>query len=148
MKQILLSTLVSLTVTVVFAQNKDIDSAKSVLKQYYTAIEKLNAAGTTKLFTADSKIFESGGYEGTYARYLDHHLGPELKEFKSFQFSDYKVDVQQQGNYAFATETYLYTIILAKDNAEIKRKGVATIVLKKIKDQWKIMTLHSSSRKG
>ena len=40
--------------------------------------------------------------------------------------------------YAFATETYLYTLVLAKDKTEVKRKGVATSILKKIKGEWKI----------
>lgn len=126
---------------------KDADAVKAVLKQYNNSVEKLNVTGTEKLFTADSKIYESGGSEGNYAHYLEHHLAPELKEFKSFTFSDYKVEVQVDGNYAFATETYNYTIVVAKDNAEVKRKGVATSVLKKIKGEWKIMINHNSSRK-
>jgi uncharacterized protein (TIGR02246 family) len=128
-------------------KSKDEEAVKSVLRQYNNAIEKLDATGTEKLFTTDSKIYESGGSEGTYAHYLEHHLGPELKEFKSFAFSDYKVEVKVDGNYAFATETYNYTIIIAKDNMEAKRKGVATSVLKKIRGEWKIMITHSSSRK-
>ena len=38
-------------------------------------------------------------------------------------------------------------IVVAKDNAEVKRKGVSTSVLKKIKGEWKIMISHNSSRK-
>ena len=120
---------------------------KAVLKEYNAAIEKLDAVGTEKLFTNDSKIFESGGIEGNYKNYLEHHLNPELKEFTSFKFSDYKADVQVDGIYAFATETYMYTIIVAKDKSEVKRKGVATSVLKKVKGEWKIMISHNSSRK-
>ena len=59
-----------------------------------------------KLFATDSKIYESDGSEGNYAHYLEHHLTPELKEFKSFKFSDYTVEVQIDGKYAFTTETY------------------------------------------
>ena len=128
-------------------KTKDADAVKAVLKQYNSAVEKLNVTGTEKLFTTDSKVYESGGSEGNYAHYLEHHLSPELKEFKSFTYSDYKVEVQVDGNYAFATETYNYTIVVAKDNAEVKRKGVATSVLKKIKGEWKIMINHNSSRK-
>ena len=84
---------------------------------------------------------------GSYAHYLEHHLGPEFKEFKSFKYNNYKVEVQVEGNYAFATETYNYTIVVLKDNAEVKRKGVATSVLKKVKGEWKIMISHNSSRK-
>lgn len=101
---------------------------KTVLRNYHDAMQKLDAKGTEQFFTADSKIYESGDVEGTYVHYLEHHLGPELKVFKSFTFSDYKTDAQVDGDFAFATETYVYTIVIAKDNSEIKRKGVATSV--------------------
>ena len=147
MKKILIAILFLSASIHLFAQTNDAETAKAVLKQYKDAIEKLDVTGTEKLFTADSKIYESGGSEGSYAHYLEHHLGPEFKEFKSFKYSDYKVEVQIDGNYAFATETYNYIIILAKDNSEVKRKGVATSVLKKVKGEWKIMISHNSSRK-
>lgn len=130
-----------------FSQKKSVDAVKNVLKQYNTAVEKLNVTGTEKLFTADSKMYESGGREGSYEHYLEHHLAPELKEFKSFTYGNYKVEVQIEDNFAFATETYNYTIVLLKDNSEIKRKGISTSVLKKVKDRWKIMISHNSSRK-
>lgn len=130
-----------------FSQNKEIEAVKSVLMKYSQAIEKLDVAGTENLFTKDSRVFESGGSEGTYAHYLDHHLIPEFKEFSSFKYSDYKVDVKVDGDYAFATETYTYTLVLTKDKTEIKRKGVATSVLKKVNGKWLIMISHNSSRK-
>ena len=147
MKKILIAILFLFASIHLFAQTNDAEAAKAVLKQYKDAIEKLDVTGTEKLFTADSKIYESGGSEGSYAHYLEHHLGPEFKEFTSFKYGDYKVEVQIDGNYAFATETYNYIIILAKDNSEVKRKGVATSVLKKVKGEWKIMISHNSSRK-
>ena len=131
----------------VFSQNKNVEAIKNILKQYNSAVEKLDLTGTEKLFTADSKIYESGNSEGDYTHYVEHHLIPELKDFKSFTYSDYKVEVQVNGNYAFTTETYSYTIIVAKDNTEVKRKGVATSVLRKVKGEWKIMISHNSSRK-
>jgi hypothetical protein len=42
-----------------FAQDKDTDAVKAVLKQCNTAIEKLDVTGTEKLFTSDSKVYES-----------------------------------------------------------------------------------------
>ncbi len=88
----------------------------------------LTTEGTFELFTEDSKVFESGGVEGSYAHYIEHHLGPELGHFKSFTFSDYEIDIQVDGTYAFTTETYIYTIVL-KPNEEgesrtIAKKGV------------------------
>ncbi len=128
------------------------DAAAAVLKSYKDAIQDLTSEGTLELFTKDSKVYESGGVEGTYAHYLEHHLGPELGQFNSFVFSDYKIDVDVDLPYAFATETYIYTIDL-KANEEkgreariIKKKGVATSVLKKMDGKWKIAKTHSSSR--
>lgn len=46
-----------------FVQYKDIDAVKALLKQSNTAVEKLDVTGTEKLFTSDSKIFESCGNE-------------------------------------------------------------------------------------
>lgn len=84
-------------------------AVEAVLLQYKAAIERLDARGTEQLFTANSAIFETGGTEGTYANYLAHHLGPELHEFKSFKFSDYKVEVHLLGPAAaHAIETYKY----------------------------------------
>ena len=147
MKKIFITAFILFASILSFAQNKEADAAKAVLKQYKDAVEKLDVTGTEKLFTDDSKVFESGGSEGTYAHYLEHHLGPEFKEFKSFKYSDYKVDVEIDGSYAFATETYSYIIIVTKDNAEVKRKGVSTSVLKKVNGSWKIMISHNSSRR-
>jgi uncharacterized protein (TIGR02246 family) len=121
-------------------------AVKSVLSQYKSAIEKLDATGTEQLFTADSAIFETGGVEGTYANYLAHHLGPELRAFKSFDFSDYKVNVRFEGPIALATESYNYQIETQKGEI-VERRGVATSVLKKIDGRWKILSMHNSARR-
>ena len=127
--------------------NKNVDEIKHVLKQYNNAVGKLDVTETEKFFASDSQIYESGNREGSYAHYMVHHLTPELKEFQSFSYGNYKVDVVVDGNYAFTNESYNYTIIMAKDNTEVKRKGVATSVLKKGNGEWKIMLSHISSRK-
>ena len=122
-------------------------AVQAVLSQYKAAIELLDARGTEQLFTADSSIFETGGTEGTYANYLAHHLGPELHEFKSFKFSDYKADVHLLGPAAaHATETYKYRIE-TKTGEVVDRLGVATSVLKKENGRWKIVMMHNSGRK-
>lgn len=123
------------------------EAVKATLAAYKNAIEKLDVKGTEKLFVENSVVIESGSVEGTYTEYLAHHIGPELEDFKSFQFENYKVDVTITGDYAFAMETYHYTIVLKKDGKEIKRKGVATSFLKKENGAWKIVNMHNSSRK-
>ena len=128
------------------ADSADAAAVRAVLAQYHAAIERLDATGTEALFAADSAVFETGGVEGSYADYLAHHLGPELKEFKSFKFSDYKADVRLEGPVALATETYKYRIE-TKDGTIAERQGVTTSVLKKIGGEWKILVSHNSGRK-
>ena len=124
----------------------DESAVRAVLARYKAAIERLDATGTAALFTEDSAIFESGGAEGTYKEYLAHHLGPELTAFRSFAFSDYTVAVRIEGDLALATETYNYR--LETRSGEIAtRKGVATSVLRRTADGWKILVMHNSARK-
>lgn len=130
-----------------YSQGAEEAAVKKVLQDYKTAIEKLSTAGVADLFVKNSEIVESGSLEGSISKYLEHHLGPELKEFKSFRFSNYTVKVEVNGNYAFATEDYIYTIIL-QDGKEIKQKGATTSVLQKTNQGWKIKSTHSSARRS
>ncbi len=148
MRKLIMMILLFVPGLAALSQTGDKEAVKNVLNSYKKAIEKLDTTGVVNLFVKDSKVFEQAKDEGTIGHYLQHHLGPELKEFKSFTFSDYKVDVTVTGDYAFSTETYIYTIILAKDAKEIKSQGVATSVLKKTKEGWKIVQTHSSFRKA
>lgn len=137
-------------ITNIQGQNTDSEAVLSVMKTYKDALQNPTTEGTFDLFAKDSEVFESGGVEGTYAHYIEHHLGPELGHFKSFTFSDYEIDAEVALPYAFTTETYIYTIVLNPDekgeSRTIKKKGVATSILKKMDGKWKIIKTHSSSR--
>ena len=155
MKKLKLTTILMLLVMAtsqVYSQDADMDkeAVLTVMKTYKDALQSLTTEGTFELFTEDSKVFESGGVEGSYAHYIEHHLGPELGHFKKFEFSDYEIDAEVDLPYAFTTETYIYTIVLNPDekgeSRTIKKKGVATSILKKIGGKWKIIKTHSSSR--
>lgn len=124
----------------------DIRAVEAVLAQYKAALEKLDPRGTERLFARDSEIFESGGSEGTYANYLRHHLGPELAEFRSFRFFDYKISVRFEGGVALATETYRFRIE-PKTGDVAERLGVATSVLRRTSRGWTIVSMHNSTRR-
>jgi len=129
------------------------EAVLQVMKSYKDAIQNLTTDGTFELFTPDATVFEQGKVEGTYEDYINHHLEPELGHFKSFTFSDYNIDITVNLPYAFATENYLYTIVLkgdeSKENQEqtIESKGVATSILKKMNGEFKIIHTYSSFKK-
>ena len=126
--------------------DRDAAAVSLVLRNYEAAVERLDPRGTEALFAPDSEIFESGGSEGNYTNYLAHHLTPELGEFKSFKFSDYKITVKFEGASALASETYKYRIETKKGEIA-ERLGVATSVLRKVGSRWQIISMHSSARR-
>lgn len=130
-----------------FAQSKDADAVKAVMGQFKSTIERLDTAGVAALFVPGAKVFEGGKDEGGIKGYLDHHLAPELKAFKGFDYDNYKIDVQVMGDHAYSTETYTYTITLAKDDSKIYSRGVNTALLKRTPQGWKIASMHGSYRK-
>ncbi|MFZ1741978.1 MAG: nuclear transport factor 2 family protein [Pontixanthobacter sp.] len=118
---------------------------ENTLEAYRSAIESLDDTIMPRLFTDDALVFEKGKAEGSFGNYLAHHLSPELKEFESFTFSNVATEMSVLGETAIASETYTYTIVL-KDGRTIERQGVATAVLVKRDESWKIAQYHSSSR--
>ena len=126
-------------------RSADLAAVTEVLSRYRSAIERLDASGTERLFATDSQVFENGGVEGTYANYLAQHLGPELGHFRSFRFSDVNVEVRFEGPVALATETYTYRIE-RQEGEPIERRGVTTSVLRREGAEWRIVSMHGSSR--
>ncbi len=54
---------------------------------YLAAMEASDLDAAEALFASDSLIFETGGVEGTWKNYRDHHIGPELDAIESFVIS-------------------------------------------------------------
>src|SRR3546814_1925431 len=72
---------------------------------YRTALEARDAQAMRALFAEDSAIFENGKAEGSFANYMEHHLGPELDAIVSFTFTDPTLTVTRMGHMAHANET-------------------------------------------
>ena len=123
-------------------------SPQAVAAAYLAALEvrDLDAAGA--LFAAESSIFEGGGEEGSWQRYREHHLGPEIGEIKAFAITRGKPEqvLSGDGSMAFVTVPLDYRIELA-DGKVVESKGAATFVLVREDNRYHIRHLHWSSRK-
>ena len=128
-------------------QSADEAQVRAVVTTYKDAITRMDVSQTPALFWEDSAIFENGGVEGTFAYYLEHHLGPEFTDLAGFEFRNHQMTVEIDGDDAAATEIYTYHITF-KDTARepIERRGVATSVLRKRGDEWRFDIYHSSAR--
>jgi uncharacterized protein (TIGR02246 family) len=127
------------------AQTGDEAAVAGVLANYRDALVARNLDGTPALFAPDSQVVEQGKVEGSYADYVEHHIGPELGRITSFVFNDYEVSVSVEGDIALATETYIYRLDL-DDGRTIERQGVATSALRRTEGGWRIVRYHSSAR--
>ena len=122
---------------------------REVAAAYLAAIEArdLDAAGV--LFAHESTIFETGGVEGTWRHYRDHHLGPEVDGIATFTIDsrkDPEVTASRDETLAVVTWPIEYTISLT-DERTIESRGTVTFVLVRDKKTYRIRHLHWSSRR-
>ncbi len=124
------------------------EPALKVPGAYLDAMETgdLDAAG--RLFAPESSVFESGGQEGTWAHYREHHLGPEIAEIESFKVIRGTPEIEYSGDHtmAFVAWPIEYEIAL-KDERLIESRGPVTFVLTGEPGKYKIRHLHWSSRR-
>ncbi len=119
-----------------------------VAAAYLKAMESSDLDAAEKLFAPQSSIFESGGQEGDWRHYREHHIGPELSAIKSFSISkdEPEVEESQDGSMAFVAWPIKYRIAL-EDERVIESIGTVTFVLVRGADGLRIRHLHWSSRK-
>ena len=121
---------------------------KEVAAAYLEAMETSDLDAAEKLFAPQSSIFESGGQEGDWQHYREHHIGPELSAIKSFSISQEEPEVAESrdGSMAFVAWPIQYRIAL-EDGRVIESLGTVTFVLVRGTDGLRIRHLHWSSRK-
>lgn len=71
------------------AHAADEQQVRVVVEAYKDAIERMDVSQTSTLFWPDSEIFENGGVEGSFAYYLEHHLGLEFADLSGFDFRNH-----------------------------------------------------------
>lgn len=119
-----------------------------VAAAYLEAMESGDLDAAEALFAPHSSIFESGGQEGDWQHYREHHIGPELSAIKSFSISrgEPEVEESQDGSMALVAWPIKYRIEL-EDQRLIESIGTVTFVMVRGADGLRIRHLHWSSRK-
>ena len=111
-------------------------------------MEASNLDDAEALFAEQSLIFETGGVEGTWKHYREHHMGPEIDAIGSFDITKGEPEEvkSRDGSMAFVTWPIKYTIEL-KDGRTIHSKGTVTFILVREDKEYRIRHLHWSSRR-
>lgn len=120
----------------------------AVAGRYLDAMESSDLDAAGKLFTVTSSVFESGGREGAWAVYREHHLGPETGEIRSFKISrgEPETGVSSDSSMAFVAWPIEYRIDL-KAGKVVESRGTVTFLFVKEQSEYRIRHLHWSSRR-
>ncbi len=124
-------------------------TATETASAYLSAMEASDLDGAEALFAADSLIFETGGVEGSWSNYREHHIGPELDAIQSFEMKRGQPVEQSSddGSMALVAWPIEYTIELV-DGRVIESRGTVTFVLESQDHDFMIRHLHWSSRRN
>lgn len=120
-----------------------------VAEEYLAAVEARNLDQAGRLFADSSLVFESGGVEGAWEAYREHHLGAEINAIETFEIRrgpSPRVDVATDGSLAAVAWPIEYRIELAAGEV-IESRGTVTFVLQAVGDDYRIAQLHWSSRR-
>lgn len=142
-----LTALVSLTDCAEKKGNDKTAGAVDVCRAYFEAMDNSDLDAAEKLFAQESLIFETGGVEGSWETYREHHLGPEIDAVLSFETSlgEPETMSSKDGSMSFVAWPIEYHIKL-KDDREIDSRGTVTFVLSLEDGMQRIRHLHWSSR--
>ena len=131
------------------AAQTDEAAVRDVLLKSASSFANNDIGEAAKVWANDESltIFESGHANYGWADYRDHHLVPEMGEMKNtkYEFSDMKI--HQAGSTAWVTTKYTIAadVIDKGKSRHIDGAGLATAILEKRADGWRIVHWHSSA---
>lgn len=131
----------------VFAQPNNDNSFAAVteaLNKYAAAVQNKNLSEVEKYVVATEafSMFEGSHINWGWVDYREHHLGPELKEFKEIQYSFSDIKANVSGDMAYAT--FKSHIAVKMESREVEGESLATAILLKTTAGWKIQHMHTS----
>jgi hypothetical protein len=100
MRKIVLGVFLGLLAGLLLGKANAVDTPvqpEEVAAAYFVAIQASDLDAAGRLFARESSIFETGGVEGNWQHYRDHHLGPEIDAIASFAIDPLMSLRQHQG---------------------------------------------------
>ncbi len=123
---------------------RDRAQVEAVVRAAYAHSEAGNLSALDTIYTANATIIEGAGLDRSWVNYRDHHLAPELKEFKDFRYRPSDIEVTVEGDQAWVM--FRYALAATMGERTIDNVGRGTMILQRVNGQWRIRHSHTSSR--
>lgn len=146
---LIVGLVLSITFGISRATTDDEAAVREVLAKSASSFAKKDMAAASQVWANDESltVFESGHANYGWADYRDNHLGPEMKEMQNTNYTLSDMTIHLAGNTAWATMKYSIAADLneAGTTRHVQGAGLATAVLEKRSDVWRIVHWHSSA---
>lgn len=131
------------------APRTDEARASMALQALFAAAELSDLKALDTLYAGDRlTVIEGAGINRGWADYRDHHLAPELKEMKHFQYRPVDIEMHVSGNTAWAI--FRYTLKAEMGGRTIDNVGRGTAILERrgggASAPWIVRHTQTSSR--
>ncbi len=121
-------------------------SAAATVRAVFSAAERSDFDALGRLYHPDVTIGEGSGLDRGWVAYRDHHLAPELRDYRDFRYRPYDIEVHAIGpNAAYAL--FRYALRARTDERAMDLVGRGTMVLRRTADgPWQVVHSQTSAR--
>jgi ketosteroid isomerase-like protein len=121
------------------------DEVRHTLEALFQAAERADLAALDTLYAGDSlTVVEGTGIDRGWASYRDHHLAPELREIRGFQYRPSEIEAHVRGNLAWAI--FRYTLKGQAGERALDLVGRGTAILERRGNRWVVRHTQTTSR--
>ena len=111
----------------------------------FAAAERNDMVALDSLYAGDSlTIIEGAGINRGWIDYRDHHLAPEMKEMKNFQYRPLEIEARVDGKTAWAL--FRYTLKADVNGKPVDIVGRGTAILQLRGSRWVVRHTQTSGR--
>ncbi|MBY0385538.1 nuclear transport factor 2 family protein [bacterium] len=131
-----------------WANPKDEEAILKIISAIESGWENGNAEPFRKYFLdfEGAKYFESGGQNVGLNDLVTHHVEPEKDALEYLSLDFHSIKVFFENNFAWALADTRIKGKVKKSGHIFDKSGHETFLFRKVKDEWKIVHTHSSSR--
>lgn len=120
-------------------------AVRETIESLFAAAERADMVALDTLYAGERlTVVEGAGINRSWAEYRDHHLAPELKEFRNFSYRPREIEPHVNGDLAWAI--FAYDLRADVEDRKIDVVGRGTAILEKHGSRWVVRHTQTSGR--